>query len=298
MQIKKIHVNKKPKYVIQTGGQWYIQQKTLGQGSYGTVYRMVACDPDGTNLNQDQAIALKVSKVRYPNDSINEFEAAKEENTLLVKNRQDKNPVNEVDSKDGKNIFSAMPIMGEAELADYLTKKFSVHKSQNRLMDVYGWMAGLGEQLVDLHNRLSSDDRAKLHMDIKPDNILLDSSDMGAKKANLIDFGLAATYDVDPKVLEKKIGTAEKVLTKAKKALKDAEDKIQEGSPKSHLARLKKDVIGAEKRLKQLESINRFGNDREIISSTVAGTVPYMAPEVLRGRRSNKSDIYIGYCIW
>jgi serine/threonine protein kinase len=84
-----------------------------------------------------------------------------------------------------------MPILGGGDLFDYLDNE---KINDMRISDRFKSVAELMDQFVELHNRTGTE--AHLHLDIKPENIMMKPMGIGVESPLLIDFGLSSKYSI------------------------------------------------------------------------------------------------------
>lgn len=174
----------KKEYTVNLKGKVYKSKALLGEGGFGLVYKMVDIS-DNNNV-----FALKVSKIQADKPRKEQLKNAKRENQLLIENARLPATINEVTIDTIANkIYSAMPILGGGDLFDYLDNE---KINDMRISDRFKSVAELMDQLVELHNRTGTE--AHLHLDIKPENVMMKSMGIGVESPLLIDFGLSSKY--------------------------------------------------------------------------------------------------------
>uniref|UniRef100_N1R3W1 non-specific serine/threonine protein kinase n=1 Tax=Aegilops tauschii TaxID=37682 RepID=N1R3W1_AEGTA len=153
----------------------FVEQGKLGQGGFGCVYQ-------GSGLSDhDSPVAIKMLSMESSAQGRKEFEAE----VKIISRLRHGNLVHLLGWSDsGKGLLLVYELMPEGSLHQHIYSKKRVLTWPER----YKIILGLGSALRYLHTEF---DQCVLHGDIKPDNILLDSS----LSTKLADFGLARLVD-------------------------------------------------------------------------------------------------------
>lgn len=181
-----------PNGTLLQGGKYRIEEK-IGQGGFGITYR--ACQP----LMLDRKVCIKEfylkqcfsrestsSAITYPNDSarkdaeIYQQKFIKEAQTLYSMHHPNIMEIYDIFEENNTAYYVMEYIEGES-LKDMLVRRGSIPEAE-----AIGYIRKVAEALKYIHSRNFN------HFDVKPDNILVRSSD---KEVILIDFGTAKHYD-------------------------------------------------------------------------------------------------------
>jgi len=156
---------------------------------------------------------------------------------------------------DGHSIFLIMELLEGGQLFDRMTDYFEKRRERITELKVAAWTRQLLSACAYCH------ERGVVHRDMKPENALFLTSDDDSP-LKVIDFGLASTLD--------KIQSA------------TVEEKRERTGISGAIARLLPSING--KRLMSL-AVKRTKMQR-------AGTVHYMAPEMVKGNYDAKVDVF------
>ena len=158
----------------------YNVEKTLGEGAYGTVFR-------ARRKIDGQLVALKTMPRQYTGSSDFEREVAALQ--ILSKPPGSEHVVKLLDlHRDNDNYYLAMEYIEGGELLDSLIENGPYSE---------GMAASFIRQFAEAISYVHSNNL--LHADLKPENLLLDSTDLKKAKLKLADFGCASSHDLGRK---------------------------------------------------------------------------------------------------
>nr|BAJ84984.1 predicted protein [Hordeum vulgare subsp. vulgare] len=165
----------------------FAEEEKLGRGGFGNVYR-------GSLDDQDGPVAIKMFSAESSAQGRKEFEAE----VKIISRLRHRNLVHLLGWSDSRRgLLLVYQLVPEGSLDRH------IHTSCLTWAQRYQIILGLGSALRYLHTEW---DQCVLHGDIKPSNILLDSS----RNTKLGDFGLARLVDhgAGPRTTQVVMGTA------------------------------------------------------------------------------------------
>ncbi|KAE8802402.1 L-type lectin-domain containing receptor kinase IX.1 [Hordeum vulgare] len=165
----------------------FAEEEKLGRGGFGSVYRGMLGDQDGP-------VAIKMFSAESSAQGRKEFEAE----VKIISRLRHRNLVHLLGWSDSRRgLLLVYQLVPEGSLDRH------IHTSCLTWAQRYQIILGLGSALRYLHTEW---DQCVLHGDIKPSNILLDSS----RNTKLGDFGLARLVDhgAGPRTTQVVMGTA------------------------------------------------------------------------------------------
>lgn len=167
----------------------FAEEGKLGRGGFGNVYR-------GSLSDQDRPVAIKMLSAESSAQGRKEFESE----VKIISRLRHRNLVHLLGWSDSrKGLLLVYELVPEGSLDRYIYNTDRLLTWSER----YRIILGLGSALHYLHTEW---DQCVLHGDIKPSNILLDSS----RSAKLADFGLArlVEHGAGPRTTHVVMGTA------------------------------------------------------------------------------------------
>lgn len=183
----------------------YMEEKLLGKGSFGAVYRVKIakghlCDPHFKSANQEP---VELARKDYLTSADLRSQMAQEDHKIMKKILSlDKKCINIVESYGslaiGSSTYSLFMPLAICDLKQYMaTYHFMKPSTATERMEIIQNLHGVANGLDFLHTQMRTTEGHRLvcyHMDLKPDNILIYSERSGEEKRQvwkISDFGMA-----------------------------------------------------------------------------------------------------------